>query len=267
MRLVVAKAILFIMIFFSPPAHAIGVLGDLFKEFIVPPGEKFKGEIVVANLSKTEAKAVKIYQTDIKESYDGKSNYGEPAGLFPRSNAKWIKFAPEILQLSGGSKSVVTFEGFVPPGNEGSFVSMLMIEKMSKDSAELKGAPTKKGNQLGITVKTRYAVRILTTVKNTGTKKIKFLNRQIDENKFFLVDIENTGNRYFESKFWVELFDSQGKPVGKFPEKSSRKSFPESSLRYRIDLSSVKPGKYTALCAIDAGDDDLFGARYQIEIK
>lgn len=257
-------ALLFNVSFLSC-AFSIGVLGEFTRKFIVIPGETIQGDIAIENLSKNEPKTVKIYQTDIEENSNGEAHYKIPAGETLRSNAKWIKLSHEIITLPPGGKGMLSFHGVVPSNVEGSFFHMIMIEKLSKDSAEVAGANRKKG--FGIVVKTRYAVRILTTIKGTGKKKIKFLQRKITETKNFEVDVENSGSLAFESKFWVELFDQAGKPVGKFAENSIRKNYPGSSLRHRVSLSSLNPGKYTALCAIDAGDDDLFGARYQIEIK
>lgn len=245
---------------------AINIRGELTRFYQVSPGEKFSGEIVVSNVSNAEPKSVKIYQTDVANYADGKTVYGEPAGKDPRSNAKWIKFTPEILHILPAGKGTVTFEGVVPSGLEGTYCSMLMLEKLDKTSAELAGASLEKG-QMAIVVKTRYAVRLVTTAKGTGNKKIKFLQRKLNEDKKFFVDIENTGSLFFEGTFWVELFNQQGQPAGKFTADRPKGTYPTGSTRFEVNMSTVPPGKYTALCALDSGNDDIFGARYQLEVK
>lgn len=251
---------------FDVQLMAINIQGELTRFYQVSPGEHFTGEIIVSNISNAEPKSVKIYQTDVENFADGSTVYGEPAGKAPRSNAAWIKFSPEILNILPAGKGTVTFEGTVPKGLEGSYCSMIMLEKLDKSSAELAGANVKKG-QMAIIIKTRYAVRITTTVKGTGKKMIKFLQRQLNDKKSFQVDIESTGSLFFEGAFWVELFNQKGQPAGKFLADRPKNFYPGNSVRFDVNLATVAPGKYTALCALDAGDDDIFGARYQVDLK
>ena len=264
MRSIIINACILLLVSVTT-VNAIGIQGDLLRVHDLLPGEAFKGEIVVSNASKTIPKSAKVYQTDARD-FPGGSDYGQPAGKFPRSNANWIKFSPEILNIPAAGKTVVNYEGKIPENADGSYWSIFMIEKLDDSSIEVSNKKPA-ANQLEIKVTTRYAVRILTNVKNTGSKKIKFLKRELNEKKMFCLDIENIGTRFFPVELWVELFDAQGKSAGKFVADRSQRTYPGSSFRFQFNLSGVAPGKYTALCAVDAGDDDIFGARYQIEVK
>ncbi len=264
MRFIIISA--FVLVLISATAgYSIGVQGDLLRIHELTPGETFKGEIVVSNSSKAIPKVAKAYQTDARD-FPGGSDYGQPAGKFPRSNASWIKFSPEILNIPAGGKAIINYEGRLPDNAEGSYWSVFMVEKLDEGSIEVSNKKPAAG-QLEIKVTTRYAVRILTNVKNTGSKKVKFLKRELNDKKIFFLDIENTGTRFFPVELWVELFDAQGKAVGKYNADRIQRTYPGSSFRFQFDFSQVAPGKYTALCAVDAGDDDIFGARYQIEVK
>jgi len=63
---------------------------------------------------------------------------------------------------------------------------------------------------------------------------------------------------------YVELFSEQGVSVGKFPGVKYR-TYPGTSVRQSIDISSVAKGTYKALIVVDAGGDDVFGVQYTIK--
>jgi hypothetical protein len=82
---------------------------------------------------------------------------------------------------------------------------------------------------------------------------------------FFQVSLGNDGQRMLTPVPWVELWDLSGKEVGKFEGVQSR-IYPGTSVKQKIDISSVKPGSYKALLVADAGGEDVFGMNITLQI-
>ena len=80
-----------------------------------------------------------------------------------------------------------------------------------------------------------------------------------------LVDVENVGERLLRPFVWAELYDSEGMVVGTF-EGDRFRTYPGTSVRYRIDVSDVPEGSYKALVVADCGEEDAFGIQYSITI-
>ena len=110
----------------------------------------------------------------------------------------------------------------------------------------------------------RYGVQIITHIEKKGTYNLKILEKKLSQ-KTLSLDVENSGSWMQNPSLLLELVDLQGKKIGKF-EAQKQRIFPDCSVKYQIDLSSINPGKYKAMVLLDHGETSLFGAKYDIEI-
>jgi hypothetical protein len=256
----------------SSSCCAIGIDGELVRFYQGLPGDVIKGSVNLRNYTKDKTESAKIYLTDFLHTIDGKYIFGPP-GKDARTNANWLKLSNEVVTLPPSAKGKVDFVIQIPKDANlnGSYWCVVMVEPISEKSAELAKKIDAKKGELGIQVVTRYSLRIVTSIKGTETKKIKFVEKKVEKNKdnskTVTLGLENTGNAYFQLNCHVELYDSTGKPAGKFEtDHQGGGIYPGCARRFTADVTSVAPGKYTALCVADAGDDNVFGGRYQFDI-
>ncbi len=249
-------------------ADGVNVENGLTREFSVRPGDKVEGQIAVKNDS-SAAQTVRIYQVDYSFHADGQTDYGEPGSL-ARSNSKWMTVAPKQLTVPAESTASAYFAIQVPDDKTltGTYWSVIMVEPVAEGSLE----PPKPGQgkvAVGINTVMRYAVQIVTNVGTSGTMNIKIAQKQLlaDDNGYALsLDIENTGERWVRPFVRVELYDASGALAGRFDGERVR-IYPGCSVRSRVNLRQIEPGRYTALVLIDNGDKSVWGAQYDLEIK
>jgi hypothetical protein len=262
---------------------AVSVIGELTREESAQPGEKFEGTIKLQNTGEVACQ-VNVYQTDYLFYADGSNVYGEP-GSAVRSNADWLSVSPKRLTLPPKEMAVVYYSGQVPPVRKlaslyndlkvtaspdlvGTFWSMVMIEPVPETGAESMEDEAGKV-KFGIRTKVRYGIQIVTNIGDTGTPKIKFLEKKLikqDGQAILQLDIENTGERWLSPTVWVELYDGEGTQVGRF-EGSKKRIYPDCSVRHTVELKDVAAGEYKALVVVDNGDQYVFGAKYDLEIQ
>ncbi len=251
----------------------ISIVSDLSQDKEVRPGGVYSGTIIIRNDS-NEPQEAKVYQTDYTFQFDGTNQYGKP-GTHPRSNAKWIDVSPSFVSIPPKGITTLNYTITVPNETElvhyvGTYWSMLMVEGITKGSAESSQPAAEGKTQVGIVQNIRYGVQIASTFEKTGEKKIRFIATTLspkNEGKRSLdVDIENTGQIGIRPKVYVELFNSKGVSLGQFPSPKYR-IYPGTSVRQNIDVSKVAKGTYKALVAVDAGGDNVFGAQYTLNFK
>lgn len=245
------------------PAQAISVLGDLSHERTIEPGKTYEGTILLKNNSKV-AEEVKVYQTDYQFFADGRNLYGRP-GKDARSNAAWVTFSPNYLTVPPQATLSIAYTVRVPadPARAGTFWSMLMVEGVPKVAP---AQQRKQRPEVGLRQAIRYGVQIVTNIGDSGSRKIKILDKRLlrDAGRRLLrLDIANTGERWLRPVVWVNLVDSAGRRAGRFTGIRKR-IFPGSSVRHDIELANVPPGAYKAVIVIDNGDDYVFGAQHKI---
>lgn len=142
-----------------------------------------------------------------------------------------------------------------------------MIEPGSAPAITLDG----KVNQVAVGLQTaiRFAIQLVTEIGNAGTRSLKVQEKRIvqsDGKRTLQLDIANDGERLLVPMMTVELFDRQGASIGRFDAGRSR-IYPTCSVRAKVDLSDVPPGKYTAMVLLDSGDAQVMGAQYELEIS
>lgn len=237
------------------------VLNGLTHENQVQPGETYRGSIQIQNASEN-TKSVRVYQRDYWFSYTGESKH-DPAGTMERSNAAWVTFTPELLDLAGNEKATIDFEVIVPSGSlSGTYWSVIMVEGIVP--------PDTTSYSSGVTINTaiRYAVQVVTNIGETGTSDIQFLGLEIaqqEETPLLHVALENTGERMLRPELALELFDDAGNSAGVI-KAERRKTFPGTSVLITLRLEGIKPGNYTGVLVADCDADHIFGTNVSFEI-
>lgn len=247
------------------PLQAGISVGTLTLESDGQPGQTYRGTFSLINTDSVPRTAV-IYQTDYKFRSDGSNLFDEP-GAEPRSNARWISFSPHQIEVPPLQSTVVSYEVRVPADTalRGTYWSMLMVEQRDSDS----GLPTRlRRRQTEVRQVVRYGVQCVTQIAGTGDAKLSFTDTRLvsDEGQSteLQVDVENVGERWLSPTAWMELYDSNGRQIGRF-ESEKKRIYPGTSVRFRIGLGETPSGKYKALVVLDSGDQNVFGAKYDLE--
>lgn len=262
------QALFFCLLIAAVAEAGVSVLGGLTHQRNVEVGESYSGVISIQNTAE-EPQEVRVYQTDYLFFCDGTSIYGEP-GETPRSNAEWISFSPHSLVIPPKTTSAVNYTVKVPNDESlvGTYWSMFMVEGVAEASPQA-SKPEEGKVKLGIVHVFRFGIQMVAHIGDTGGRELKFLNTKLlkeKEGRILQVDIENVGERWLRPVLWAELYDGEGNYIGKF-EAGKLRIYPDTSVRYRVDLSQVPKGKYKALVVADCGGDDLFGATYNLELE
>ena len=253
------------MLFIAESHAAITVVGNLAQQAVMLPGETHEGIITLRNLGSTPSE-VRVYQTDYTFTSDGKSSYSA-AGEAPRSNAGWIFIQPNRLTVAPGSTAPIYYTIKAPDDQEliGTFWSIVMVEEIAETSPE----SSKRSKSVGINAVMRYGVQLITEIGESGTSSLQFLDRQYiiseDGTKTFQLDIENNGEKWYIPDLWIEAYDSAGNSVEHF-EGAKRRIFPGCSVRHLIDITTLPAGKYKFLVIVDTGDENVYGAEYDLEL-
>ncbi len=237
----------------------VGLLTDEKEAY---PGETYQGTISLTNNDSLPQEVI-IYQTDYLFFSDGSNQFGE-AGKLERSNAAWITFSPNQLEVPPHQGSRVSYEVKVPNDSTlvGTYWSMLMVEEVGLSLDSLSNM------QVGIRQVVRYGFQCVTHIGSTGHHQLSFTGTRLiaeeSAKKELEVDVANIGERWAVPSAWVELYDSDGHHVGRF-ESERKRIFPGTSVRFQMDLGDTPSGKYKALIVLDNGDQNVFGAKYDLE--
>ncbi|MBN2354200.1 MAG: hypothetical protein JXD23_16650 [Spirochaetales bacterium] len=250
-----------------PLAAQLLIMGSMTHEKTAAVGESYDGVIEIQNNGDKPSEA-KIYQTDYLFYADGRVLYGDP-GKTPRSNAAWITFTPKRLTVPPHDKAMVHYTVKIPSDTSltGTYWSIFMVEGVPEESPESSSGKTK--ITMGVRQVFRYGIQVVTHIGDTGTRSLQFLNTKLvkqDSKQYFIIEAENTGERWLRSAIWVELYDKNGNYFGKY-EGDRLRLYPGTSVRYTLDLTSVPNGMYKALVVIDCGGSDIFGANFNLVLK
>ena len=123
-------------------------------------------------------------------------------------------------------------------------------------------------NETSVRQVMRYGVQCITQIGESGLTKVNVTGARLEElenhQKELQVDVENTGQRWIVPAAWMELYDTEGRHVGRF-ESQKKRIFPGTSVRFHIALAGSFTGRYKALVVLDNGDQSVFGAKYNLE--
>jgi len=235
----------------------------------VTVGNSYEGTVPISNTSDVAVQA-RLYLTDYRFVADGRNWYDEP-GTQDRSNALWIGFGNPVVTIPARSTMEVAYRVDVPddPKLEGSYWSMMMVEAIPTESIESTLSSDSSIPQFGVRRRLRYGVQIATHVIETGRADLSLADPQLVENEDagarLSVVVDNAGNRLAESHVYIDLFDSDGRNVGRF-EGSRARIYPGTSFRHSVPIIVEEKGRYEALFVIDIGDGNTYGAQYTLEL-
>jgi len=255
----------------SPASAQISVRSQLSHDKSVVPGEQYSGAILVRNDSDKPQQA-KVYQTDYLFQADGSNYFGDP-GKLERSNASWIDVAASQVVVPPRSSIEVTYRVNVPDqiGDaipSGSFWSIIMVEGIPETSPENleNDLPD---NSYGVLQVTRYGVQVASHFEDTEGAALTITDSQLtksEESEATLnLAVRNDGHMLVRPDMWVELYAEDGTALGRMEAQKSR-LYPGTSVTQRIKLGKLDPGAYRALVIMDAGEEDVFGAEFNLNI-
>ena len=252
----------------TPPAWAgVSVFSGLTYEKRMTTGETHSGVIRISN-AHSEIQEVMLYQTDYLFYSDGRNRYDEP-GTTDRSNADWITFSPRRLAIPPKDVSEVHYTVTVPDDDflEGTYWSMIMVEAIA-EAAPAEAAPDADEPILLVRQVVRHGLQMVSHVSESRDRRIQFVSPKLlkgDSARFLQLDVVNVGKVSLIPTLWVELYDEQGSYLGKHHGGRLR-TYPGTSVRFKIDLSTVPIGTYKAMVVGDCGGEDVFGASYTLKL-
>ena len=251
--------LLILLLPFSSKA-SIEVVGSLRHVHKGVAGDVYKGEIKIQNTGSTDQE-IKVYQTDLLYNYKDFTYYNTPVSQ-PRSNANWIKFSPKTAVVKANSSMYVQYTVTIPHSDtlKGTYWSVLMVEGVSP-------IQPKQSGQVTINTVIRYAIQVVTELKDRGIGRLEFLKPTlVKEGKqlYLAVDLENTGEHYIAPDLTMKLFDNEGTLVKEIS--APRKGiFPTCSTRFRFNLEGVKSGQtYQTVIVAQGEGQDVFGLNYSL---
>jgi len=245
------KIIFFVLfsVFAAAWVHSseIGIISELTHTRNVQRGEIYETRIVLQNIGEDKA-GIKVFQRDFSYDSDGNQFFHEK-GTLERSNANWINYSPQQKNLLPTETTEILCSIHVPddPVLVGTFWSLIMIES----------TPSK-----------RFAVQIITNIGLTGRVQVEFVKTALvreGEKAHLHVDVKNTGERGLRPSLYVELYDEGGNFVGKV-EGGTWRIYPETSVRYRVDVTHLSAGIYKAMILVDNLDEHVFGTEFVLDL-
>jgi hypothetical protein len=266
--------VVLLALFTVASAAQIVIPGSLTHEREADPGESYSGSILLRNGGE-QARDVRVYRRDYSFDHTGAVRYPDPRTI-TRSNAEWVDFSPTQVTLAGGTSDEIRYTIQVPPNEElsGTYWSVLMVEPLpSQDGGAQDGGSRDEEDadetQLGVRQVLRYAVQMITHIRDSGTRSLEILNAELqytEDGAQLQLDVTNTGTRLLRTLVWAELYRENGERVARV-EGRRKRIYPETSARFKLDMSALSPGEYRSLVVLDAGDETVFGARYNLVIR
>lgn len=254
----------FLMMFLASghAADGLQVLGPLTHVTTLAPGGSASGTIPLRNGS-AGAVAVAIDVQDYQVHADGHTDFAPP-GTIDRSNAAWVRFAPDHLVLPPGAGADIAWTIAIPADATpapGTWWSVLVVAPDTDPTAP---------EAEGVAVHTvfRYALQMVTEVGEAPPAELAFDQTRLvatDDHAQLQVDVSNPGRRWVTPDVWATVFRDDGTDLGRF-DGGRLRLYPGSSGRFAMDLTGLPAGRYTALVVADGGDDAAFGSQLALDL-
>lgn len=237
------------------------VRGDLTHSYFPKPGDKIRGKITLGN-DRDLPEEVLLEINDYSFNCSGEVFFEDPE-TYPRSNAGWIQLHTDKIVIPPHSESDVFYTIEVPEkvASQGSYWSVILVEPQTTFSAQQLSA-----DQMQVNIKIRYANHIITTLGNPQAK-LKILSKEpgiLNEKKVLNIDVANTGELFLDPKLSLKVYDKTGKALQTLNAPKQR-IYPDTSVRYSLDIAHFVNGNYTGFLILDAGNDHLFGDRFEFK--
>ena len=248
-------------------AQTVQVEGSLSRQLVLDPGGRAEGTIDLRNVD-SQPGNVRVYQTDYRFDAAGNAWYDDP-GTQPRSNAKWITVTPRVLSVAPGERATISYVVQVPKDDAltGTYWSVVMVEPDSAPATPVAA----NGQRVAVGIRTvfRYAIQIGVQIGQTGKAELQFVDKRIVTQKgkhLVQIDVANHGERALQPTVWGEFYSAAGGQLAKRVESPKLRLYPGCTGRFQLDIGELPAGKYESLIVADNGDDNVFGARYSLEI-
>ena len=250
----------------QPLLGQVQVSGDMTLTGRGAPGGSYEGVIKLRNIG-GKAEEVRLYLKDYLFFSAGTSIYDEP-GTNERSNALWIEFYPNIINIAPGAEAEIGYRVQVPDDKAltGTYWSLLFVEEVP-GTADVPVSEDK--FTLSIRQVVRYGIQIVTEIGDTGFFALEFQNPALNLQEaagMLSVEVVNTGTIWLRPKFSCRVYDLLGTELALI-EGGERRLYPGTSARAEFSLPSLDAGRYRALVLADGGGENLYGANYTLEIE
>lgn len=227
------------------------------------PGEAIQGKLVIVN-ERDVAEKVELKPVDYSFNANGEHFYEEQANLL-RSSARWIELPSSQIEIPPKSTAEVLYTIHVPQNKtlKGTYWNVILIEPV--DPLPVLTQPEK--DQFQLKVKVRYAYHVVVNLGN-GDASLKIASRnmqQQDGKRLYQLDVVNNGELFLNPKLILKTYDENGRLVATISDQEQR-IYPQTSVRYTLDLSDLKPSSYTGFLLLDNGDQHIFGDRIEFQI-
>jgi len=249
-------------------AQTVQVEGSLSRTLTLDAGGHAEGSIALRNVD-AQVGNVRAYQTDYRFDATGNAWYDAP-GTQPRSNANWISVTPRVLSVAPGEQAAISYVVQVPKDEtlSGTYWSVIMVEPDSAPAAPLDA----NGKRIAVGIRTvfRYAIQISVQIGRTGKADLQFADKRLvrQEGKCLLqIEVNNTGEQALQPTVWSEFYAAEGGKLAKRVESQRLRLYPGCAGRFQLDLTDLPAGQYESLIVADNDDENVFGARYSLEIQ
>lgn len=247
----------------------IAVRSSLTDDKDVAPGATYEETVVIENL-RDEPTQARLKLRDYRFTYEGTNQFAEP-GALDRSNASWIEVPQSVVTIPPNQKETVEYEVHVPEQVEGrspagTYWSVLLVEPVAT-GAEASSLSSDEA-EFGVRQTTRYGVQIATHIHASSAPNMEVLQADLvreGNSPKLIVDLKNTGTEMTRPEVQLEAYNDKGQ-VTLRESASPRRIYPSTSVRYRLPLSELGSGQHEALVLVDAGDDDVTGYQYSLEL-
>lgn len=246
--------------------------GGYSHEFTTVAGGIYKKSIKLKNTGNSPQE-IKVYLEDYMFSSGGQSRFtSSRLRKNVRSNSQWIKFSPNHVVLAPGSERTIHYTMTVPRGSyTGTYWSALIVEPISASSLE-SSQKQHNDNKVHMSIQqvSRHAIQIVAQMGDTGRINLQLKNpvmKKVSGQRTFSLDAHNAGTRWIKPEVWLDVYDQQGRFMGKFEGDGSR-IYPNTSTTLPVDISRLRSGKYNGLFVVDGGNSsDILATDINLTIK
>ena len=231
--------------------------------------------ITIRNIDTKDAD-IQIYLSDYQINLN-QTHYANP-NTTPRSNAAWIKLGATDTTIPANTTKQIPVEIDIPNDDtlSGSYWSLIMVEP--KPSNILIGDINQEEvSEQNLRIISRHGLNVITSFKE-GYSDFEFekpsMSYSKNETPIFNINSENIGTSIVKADVYLDIYASNGEEFGRIdigkqvfrPRNPVSLTFDFSQLISENQLGLVAD-TYSALLIVDAGDDNLFGARYNLDIQ
>jgi len=262
--------ILLVISFLLSCLNAVIVQDQLTKVFTLEPGET---GIEYININNPDDKILQVKISQADYIYNAKDDnwYLEP-GKYNRSNAKWITVSQNV-NLNAYESISLPVKVSVPNDItlKGSYWSVIFIEDASPAVVD------DNVSNDNLIFAYRYAIQIVTNIKDTGEMDLEFKNFIIEKldstnTQIITFDLNNYGNLWVDALIKIDIFDDKTNFIGSFYAKN-QKVYPGLDKKVSVPLIPLKTSEngklitYYAVLVADCGNSKIFGHQFSFSVK